>query len=292
MLNLAVQDACKESHIIKALDLFRAVVNYVKDSPKRETSFSNFLKLEECVGSFELRPLCSTRWVCREPALKSFVQNYRALLQWFAELTITGSPSDKKVALGHLISLTKFKNYFTIRLLLKMFSIVHWTHLAIQNPNLSITNCTKKINNMLCILKAESTAKAGSSLYYLCVHECIPVEEGGIGISQPQTPRGLKSSYHAENSKEIQSQFEENRPLSVKIEEYFVGLYIETFKDIIESVEARYNISPIILEMEKYLATTNDKEFSERKEDISKAATHVGANPPLLELEMKRFRRY
>ena len=133
MLNLAVQDACKESHIIKALDLLHAVVNYVKDSPKREASFSNFLKLEECVGWIELRPLCSTRWVCREPALKSFVQNYRALLQWFAELTITGSPSDKKVTLGHLNSLTKFKNYFTIRLLQKIFSIVHWTHLAIQS---------------------------------------------------------------------------------------------------------------------------------------------------------------
>ena len=44
--------------------------------------------------------------------------------------------------------------------------------------------------------------------------------------------------------------------------------------------------------MEKHLATTNHKEFSERKEDISKVTTLVGANPPLPELEMKQFRRY
>ena len=105
MLNLVVQDACKDSHTLKALDLLRAVVNYVKDSPKREASFSNFVKLEEYSGSIGLRPLCSTRWVCREPALKSFVQNYRALLQWFVEQTIAGSPSDKKVLLGTSIRL-------------------------------------------------------------------------------------------------------------------------------------------------------------------------------------------
>ena len=142
------------------------------------------------------------------------------------------------------------------------------------------------------MLIAESTAKVGASLYYLCVHEYIPVGEGGIGISYPETPRGWKSSYHTENSKKIHLQSEENRPLSVRIEEYSVGLYIETFKDIIESVEARYNVSPIIHAMEKYLAATNDREFSKWKEDISKMATHLGANLPILELEMQQFRRY
>ena len=109
MLNLVIQDACKDSHTLKALDLLRAVVNYVKDSPKREDSFSNFVKLEEYSGSIGLRPLCSTRGVCREPALKSFVQNYHALLQWFVELTIAGSPSEKRLLLGISIRLRNFE---------------------------------------------------------------------------------------------------------------------------------------------------------------------------------------
>ena len=193
MLNLVVQDACKESHTLKALDLIRALVNYVKDSPKREASFSSFVKLEEYSNSFGLRPLCSTRWVCREPALKSFVQNYHALSQWFTELRIAGTPSDKILALGYLNSLKKFKTYFTIRLLQKIFSMVHWTHLDIQKPNLNITKCTEKISNLISTIKAESTAKSGSFLYYSCVHECMPIKERGNIISQPEAPSRMES---------------------------------------------------------------------------------------------------
>ena len=110
---------------------------------------------------------------------------------------------------------------------------------------------------------------------------------GRNGISQPETPRRWRSSHHAENSRELQSQFEGIRPRSMEIEEYFVGLYTETFKAIIGSVEARYNISPTILAMEEYLGTTNDKVFAERKEAISNVATHVGSNSRILEMETK-----
>ena len=78
----------------------------------------------------------------------------------------------------------------------------------------------------------------------------------------------------------------------MEIEEYFVGLYTETVKAIIGSVEARHNISPTIQAMEEYLGTTNDKEFAERKEAISNVATHIGSNSRVLEMEMKQFRRY
>ena len=156
---------------------------------------ASFSRLEEHSGSVGLRSLCSTRWVCREPALKSFVHNYERLLKWFAELTTAGCVSDKRVALGYFNSLRKFKNYFSILLLQKIFTTVHWTHLAIQKPNLSITKCTEKINNLLAILKAECTAEAGASLYHSCVQESRPVENGGIGILQPEVPRGWRGSY-------------------------------------------------------------------------------------------------
>ena len=132
----------------------------------REASFSSFIKLEEYSNSFGLRPLCSTRWACREPALQTFVQNYHVLLQWFTELTIAGTPSDKRLTFGNINSLKKFKIYFTIRILQRILSIVHWTHLAIQKPNLNITKCTEKISNLISTIKAESTAKAGPFLYY------------------------------------------------------------------------------------------------------------------------------
>ena len=292
MLNLIVQDACKEPHTVKALDLLRAVVNFIKDSPKREASFASFSRLEEHSGSVGLRPLCSTRWVCRVPALKSFVHNYERLMKWFAELTTAGSVSDKRVALGYLNSLRKFKNYFSILLLQKIFTTVHWTYLAIHKPNLSITKCTDKIGNLLAILKAECTAEAGASLYHSCVQESRPVENGGIGILQPGVPRGWRSC-SVDNVREFQPQFQPNPPLNVlKIEEYFVGLYVSTFESIIESIEGRYKISPIALSIEKYLAATNETELEECGESISTIAAHVGSNTLQLKMEMKQFRRY
>ena len=120
-------------------------MNFVNDSPKREASFASFSRLEEHSGSVGLRPLSSTRWVCREPALKSFVHNYEGLLKWFAEPTTEGCVSDKRVALGYFNSLRKFKNYFSILLLQKIFTTVHWTHLAIQKPNLSVTNARRRL---------------------------------------------------------------------------------------------------------------------------------------------------
>ena len=292
MLNLIVQDACKEPHTVKALDLLRAVVNFIKDSPKREASFASFSRLEEHSGSVGLRPLCSTRWVCREPALKSFVHNYERLMKWFAELTTAGSVSDKRVALGYLNSLRKFKNYFSILLLQKIFTTVHWTHLAIQKPNLSVTECTEKIGNLLAILKTECTAEAGACLYHSCVQESRPIENGGIGILQPEVPRGWRSC-SVDNVREFQPQFQQNPPLNVlKIEEYSVGLYVSTFESIIESIEGRYKISPIALSIEKYLAATNETELEECGESISTIAAHVGSNTLQLKMEMKQFRRY
>ena len=85
----------------------------------------------------------------------------------------------------------------------------------------------------------------------------------GIIITQPEAPRGWKGSCFAVNFRNLQSQFVGNRPISVEeFEGYFVGVYVATFEAIIGTIEARYNISHIILEMEKYLAATNDIELA------------------------------
>ncbi|KAI6646945.1 Zinc finger MYM-type protein 1-like [Oopsacas minuta] len=285
-----VQDACKEPYTVKALDLLRAVMNFVKDSPKREASFASLPRLEEHSGSVGLRPLCSTRWVCREPALKSFVHNYERLMKWFAELTTAGCVSDKRVALEYLNSLRKFQNYLSILLRQKIFTTVHWTHLAIRKPNLSVTKCTEKIGDLLAILKAECTAKAGASLYHSRVQESRPAENGGFGILQPEVPRGWRGSCSVDNVREFQPQFQQNPLLNVlKIEEYFVGLYVSTFESIIESIEGRYKISPIAISIEKYLAATNETELEECGESITTIAAHVGSNTLQPKMEMKQF---
>ena len=78
----------------------------------------------------------------------------------------------------------------------------------------------------------------------------------------------------------------------LKIEDYFVGLYVSTFESIIESIEGRYKISPIALSIERYLAATNETELEECGESISTIAAHVGSKTLQLKMEMKQFRRY
>ena len=61
------------------MTLISFIVNYVKDSPKRLTSF----KLFQVDGSSALRLLSTTRWVCRYLAVTTFLENYEQLMDWF-----------------------------------------------------------------------------------------------------------------------------------------------------------------------------------------------------------------
>ena len=153
--------------------------------------------------------------------------------------------------------------------------------------------CTEKIGNLLAILKAECTAEAGASRYHSCVQDSRPVENRGIGILQTGVPRGWRGSYSVDNVRELQPQLQQNPPLNVlKIEEYFIELYMSTFESILESIEGRYKISPIALSIEKYLAATNETELEECGESISTIAAHVVSNSLQLKMEKKQFRRY
>ena len=132
MLNL-VQDASSEPHTLKALEI-ACCCELCKGFSKTWSLFFCVWKTGRIQWFNGFKTLCHTRWVCIEPALKSFVQNYEKLLQ------------------RSFNSLTNFKTFFSINLLNKIFSLVHWTHLAIQKPTLNITQCTEIIHKLLLIL--------------------------------------------------------------------------------------------------------------------------------------------
>ena len=68
-----------------------------------------------------------------------------------------------------------------------------------------------------------------------------------------------------------------------EIEQYNVSLYYKTFETIINSVKVRYNTSPIVLAMEKYLTITNESELAECGTAISDLAAHLVINSCLLQ---------
>ena len=126
-LNLIGQDGCKHISMQNTTAVAKDIANYVKDSPKRQWAFEAFCMMEDIELSKSLRPLCMTRWVYRRSSLDSLVENYDSLLQWFYELNFSGSSEEKVAELAYTIKLTKFINYFSIRLLQKCFALMHYT---------------------------------------------------------------------------------------------------------------------------------------------------------------------
>ena len=68
----------------------QSVTVYVKSSPRRLASFSEFENgLEDSAETENLKKLCPTRWVLRMPAVRALLQNCTHLLDWFKQQSCT-----------------------------------------------------------------------------------------------------------------------------------------------------------------------------------------------------------
>ena len=115
---------------------------------------------------------------------------------------------------------------------------------------------------------------------------------GGLGISKPAIPRGWIPSFRNEVVSQVRSNWLCPPSMNNEEIEHYVSLYCKTFETIINSVKVRYNTSPIVLAMEKYLTITNESELAECGTAISDVAAHLGINSCLLQTEITQFRRY
>ena len=105
-LNPVCQDACTEvclvSHVITIVD---KIVRFVKESPKRCSWFAAIQAASGESATFHLRP-CAT---------KRFSETVRS------------------AAFAHLLNLEKFEMYFVLRLLQRLFCIIHPIHVKCQS---------------------------------------------------------------------------------------------------------------------------------------------------------------
>ena len=146
-INLILQDACKPTFAQQGIDIVKSIKYYVKDSPKREAQFASFCQCEEIDNSI-LRHLCMTRWVFRKESLDKFPQNYEGLLAWIASRATERDETnkDRSNSVTFLAMLSKFSTYFAVRMIQNLFHLVQFTHCALQNPSLSITEVSAKMN--------------------------------------------------------------------------------------------------------------------------------------------------
>ena len=76
-LNLVCQDACTEvclvSHVITIVN---KTVTFEKELPKRCSWFAAIQAASGESATFNIRPLCNTRWILRKDRIDAFLINY------------------------------------------------------------------------------------------------------------------------------------------------------------------------------------------------------------------------
>ena len=135
-LNLVCQDAwtevCLVSHVITIVN---KTVTFVKESPKRCSWFTPIQAASGESATFNLRPLCNTRWILQKDCIDAFLINYSNLMNFMEEMRgdLEVSGTVRLAAFAHLPNLGKFEMYFVLCLLQRLFCIIHPIHAKCQS---------------------------------------------------------------------------------------------------------------------------------------------------------------
>ena len=109
-LNLVVQDSLTTvMELENAVNLIGSLVTFVRDSPKRLAGFA-------AEGpETALRPLCPTRWTCRDSSIRSVLQNYEQLVTFLEGLEEdrTLRADVRGTARGYACTMKSFKFFST-----------------------------------------------------------------------------------------------------------------------------------------------------------------------------------
>ena len=85
-------------------------------------------------ATFNLRPLCNTRWILRNDCVDAFLINCNNLMNFMEEINgdLEVSGTVRSAAFAHLLNLKKFEMYFARRLLQRLFCIIHPIYVKCQ----------------------------------------------------------------------------------------------------------------------------------------------------------------
>ena len=110
-------------------------MTFVKKSPKGCSWFAAIQAASEESATFNLRPLCSTKWILRKDGIDEFLINYSNSMNFMEEMSgdLEVSGTVRSAAFAHLLNLEKFDIYFVLRLLQRLFCIIHPIHVKCQS---------------------------------------------------------------------------------------------------------------------------------------------------------------
>ena len=101
------------------MDFIYQLVQLIKFSPKRATTFSRFKKeisvSSDQTSSPSLRTLCPTRWTVRHASIESILLNYKVLQDTLEEVQ-RGRDEYAAKAHGMILQMENFDTFFGLKL--------------------------------------------------------------------------------------------------------------------------------------------------------------------------------
>jgi hypothetical protein len=143
------------------MNQIKDLINFVRESPRRLAWFEDF----QSPDSNSLRPLCPTHWTMRISSIQLVIANYSKLLQFLEDMSESEKGDAGAKSSGFLKQLQTFSMFFSLKLLIQVFSKTESTALSLQLPKLSLTQAQAMVDTLTNVLNSardkQSLVKCG-----------------------------------------------------------------------------------------------------------------------------------
>lgn len=222
-INLVVQDSIAASKTYRdTMSLLANLISFVRESPKRLRLFE---KVQDEAHN-NLRPFCPTRWILRESAINSVMNNYSSLLEFLNELSDNDRSDIGSKADGFAKQLSKFHTFFNIFTLLKVFQLIGTVNQAMQSSTLQLYVANEMLQHLLSTLK--SYRSDFSSTWQACTEKAAE-----LNLTSPVIPRCTKTPRRYDSGSTDYT--------FSSTEEYFRQTYFALIDYAISGIESRFS---------------------------------------------------
>ena len=214
-----------------------AVVQFIKNSPKKWNRFKsivNFVSADDLSfpkDNHMLRPLCTTRWVMRLPAVDTFLVHYHEILEFLESIKedYTEPANNREKADSFLRNLETFKNYFCLRVIQKVLQATSPIHVQCQGKGATVGQVKNWINTLILTLTAEWQGHSNSDELYEVV-KTLTTEE--LHLDLPLLPRANRKRVSAVKSDPVTDE---------QIKDFYTSLYRSVMEAGAKALIDRYS---------------------------------------------------
>ena len=227
LLSLSLQNSCSKLTCIRnVLGTVNSIYNFIEASPKRHAIFvENQKLLIEGHRHRTIKLLSGTRWASRINAVKSILENFKAIISTLEHLSQESGKvaSDAQSLLNNCAT---FEFLFYINLLHEIFSITSVLSDYLQSQKISIQQA---------ILSAKSCHKLVLSRrndeFFELIWQCTSESTAALNLEPPKLPRKISVSRRFDDSAH-----RGDHPSTVE------SMYRANFNEVLDTVATQIDI--------------------------------------------------